>query len=278
VEFTQGGGYLCEGEPAKITFEVICDKNGNASVLPDEKKMALNASNKCHPTVTFTHKAGCSKYIMESSGWSHDPLEEARILYATNYQLYMFQQVVAIVLGLLLCFKGRFRANEIIGIAFGYLTFILILAYLYNNTDLGDVAYVPAVIAGLLVGYLAFKNLADLFVATIGALVGCILALVIISVLRIDNDLIVYLLIGVGIFIGFTGHFMTSQIELLMCILTGAYLIVEGVTTFLGGLPSFMTGIQTLLRGDTTYLIETVIYIAVFLAVAFFGYTYQTKH
>eukprot|EP00350_Pseudokeronopsis_sp_OXSARD2_P011560 CAMPEP_0170541030 /NCGR_PEP_ID=MMETSP0211-20121228/882_1 /TAXON_ID=311385 /ORGANISM="Pseudokeronopsis sp., Strain OXSARD2" /LENGTH=215 /DNA_ID=CAMNT_0010843619 /DNA_START=589 /DNA_END=1236 /DNA_ORIENTATION=- len=215
---------------------------------------------------------------MESSGWSHDPLEEARILYATNYQLYMFQQVVAIVLGLLLCFKGRFRANEIIGIAFGYLTFILILAYLYNNTDLGDVAYVPAVIAGLLVGYLAFKNLADLFVATIGALVGCILALVIISVLRIDNDLIVYLLIGVGIFIGFTGHFMTSQIELLMCILTGAYLIVEGVTTFLGGLPSFMTGIQTLLRGDTTYLIETVIYIAVFLAVAFFGYTYQTKH
>jgi len=275
---TQGGGHLCEGEPAKITFDIICDKNGNASLIPEEKKMSLNASNKCHPTVTFSHKAGCSKFRVESSGWSHDPLEEARLLYANNYQLYMAQQLVALILGLFLTFKGRHWSNEIIGLAFGYTTFILILAYIYNNTDLGDKAYIPAVICGCIVGYLAYQNLADLFVATIGALVGCILALVIVSLFNIQNDIFVYLLIGVGIFIGFTGHFMTNTIELLLCVLTGAYLIVEALTTFLGGLPSYMTAIQLLLRGDTTYFVETIIYSAIFAAIAFFGFNYQRKH
>mmetsp|Transcript_947 Transcript_947/g.578 ORF Transcript_947/g.578 Transcript_947/m.578 type:complete len:309 (-) Transcript_947:40-966(-) len=278
VRLTQGGGFICDDAPAQITFEIYCDAKGNASVFPEEKKMMVNASNKCHPTVTFTHNAGCSKYVLEASGWAHDPLEEVRILYARNYQLYMLQMVVAIILGLFLTFKGRYRSNEIIGLAFGYCAFILTLAYLYNNSSLEEISYIIAIIVGLLVGYFSFHNLADLFIAALGALVGCILALIIISIFRIDNDLIVYLLIFAGIFIGFTGHFMTSHVELILCVLTGAYLIVEGITTFLGGVPSFLTGIQCLLHGDRTYFEATILYLAIFIAIALFGYQYQRKH
>lgn len=278
AELTQSGGYECNGEPSKITYEIICDKNGNASALPDAKQMTLNASNKCHPVITFTHNAGCAKYVAESSGWRHDPLEEVRILYATEYQLYLLQQAVNIVLGLYLCFLGGRRAKETIAIALGYGVFIITLAYTYNNTSLGDISYLIAIALGALMAYYAYYNLANLFVATLGALVGFLIALIIISILRIYNDIVVYLLIGVGIFIGFTGHFMTSKIELFMCILSGAYLIVQGVTGFLGGMPSFLTGIQDLLGGSQVYLTETVIYLVAWGVLAFVGYTYQKKH
>ena len=147
--------------------------------------MVLNASDKCHPLITFTHKAGCSKFIAETSGWSHDPIEEVRVLYASEYQLFMLQQVVAIIIGLFLVFKGRHRANEIIGLAFGYATFIMLLAYFMNNTDLGMFSYLIAGIAGLVIGYIAFNHLSDFFIAALGALAGAIIALILISIFNI---------------------------------------------------------------------------------------------
>lgn len=151
--------------------------------------------------------------------------------------------MVGIVLGLYLLFKGSKRAEEIIGIAFGYSVFIIVLAYCFNMTNLGNNSYIIAVVAGLLMAHYAYHHLSHLFIATLGAIVGCILALIIISLFRIDNDLFVYLLIGGGIFLGFSGHFVSYEIERWLGVCTGAYLIVEGLTTFLGGLPSFLTGI-----------------------------------
>ena len=117
------------------------------------------------------------------------------------------------------------------------------LAYLMNNTNMGNLSYIPAILVGLIVGYIAFTKLSEFFIAALGAMAGMIIALVIISILNIQNDLIVYLLIIGGFVIGFFMHFMTSTIELFICILTGAYLVVEGITTFLGGLPSLLFGI-----------------------------------
>jgi len=144
-------------------------------------------------------------------------------------------------------------------------------------SSLGNNSYFPAIVVGLLVGYYAFHHLANFFVATLGALVGCLVALILISVLRIDNDLIVYLLIFGGIFIGFTGHFMTGHIELIMGVVSGSYLIVEGLTTFLGGLPSFMTGIQDLIHGGNNYFAPTIVYLSLFVFLCFYGYHYQRK-
>ena len=157
---------------------------------------------------------------------------------------------MSILLGLYLVFKGKHRSREVIGLAFGYSTFIIILAYLYNNTSLADASYLIAFLAGFMVGYYAYMNLADLFVATLGALVGCLIALILISIFSITNDLVVYLLILVGIFIGFTGHFITQEVELIMSVIVGAYLVTEGLSAFLGGLPSLVTGIQDMIAGS----------------------------
>lgn len=262
-----------------MTYLVSCDANGDLSKLPDEKAFVVNASSKCHPTVSFTHKAGCSSVaVATSGGWAHDPIEEIRYLFATNYQLYMFQQMVAIILGLYLAFKGRDRSNEIIGIAFGYSAFILTLAYCWNLTSMGSNSYIPAFLIGVIVGYHSFYNFAHLFVATLGALVGCIMSLIIISLFNVNNDLIVYALIAGGIFIGFTGHFLNDHIELWMSAFCGAYLIVEGLTTFLGGLPSFAAGIQDLLRGSRYYTTPTLLYLILFVCISVYGARHQRKH
>lgn len=114
--------------------------------------------------------------------------------------------------------------------------------------------------------------------ATLGALVGCILALIIISLFAVDNDLIVYALIAGGIFIGFTGHFLDDHIELWMSAICGAYLIIEGLTTFLGGLPSFAAGLHDLLRGGKNYSAATVLYLILFVCISIYGARYQRKH
>jgi hypothetical protein len=131
---------------------------------------------------------------------------------------------------------------------------------------------------GLLVGYHAYWNLGHLFVATLGALVGCILALIIVSLFRVDNDFVVYALIAGGIFIGFTGHFLDDHIELWLSAICGSYLIVEGLTTFLGGLPSFAAGVQDLLSGARYYTAPTILYFALFIGLSIYGAQYQRKH
>lgn len=241
--------------------------------------MVVNGTIKCHPTISLTHKAGCSQLVVTSSGgWSHDPIEEIRYLFATNHQLYMFQQMVCIILGLYLAFRGRYRSHEIIGLAFGYSVFIITLAYCWNQTNLGNNSYLPALLFGFLVGYHSYWHLSHLFVATLGALVGCILALIIISIFNVDNDLIVYALIAGGIFIGFTGHFLNDHIELWMSAVCGSYLIIEGLTTFLGGLPSFAAGIKDLLGGTSYYTAPTILYLILFVCITIYGARYQRKH
>jgi len=186
--------------------------------------------------------------------------------------------MVAIVLGLYLLFKGRRRPEHIIGISFGYTVFIITLAYCWNMTNLGNNSYFPAILLGAGVGYYAFQHLGHLFVATLGAIVGLLLALIIISIFAITNDIVVYALILGGILVGFTGHFMDAEVELWMTCVVGAYLIVEGLTTFLGGLPSFMTGIQNLINGSGSYKEATLFYFIIFIALILYGRHYQIKN
>jgi hypothetical protein len=275
VALTVSGGQECQGEPSAITYQIVCDPAGNKSVIPSQ--FVVNGTNQCHPVITFKHKAACPMSQIQSSGWAHDPIEEIRTLFASNYQLYMLQQVVCIILGLYLCFKGERRRKEIIGVALGYSAFIISLAYFWNMTNMGSNSYIPAFLLGAICGYYGYQHLSHLFVAVLGALIGAIFALIIVSILAIDNDLVVYLLIIGGTFIGFTGHFLDNHIEEWMCYISGAYLIVEGLTTFLGGLPSFITGIQSLIHGSNQYTMATVFYIVIFVILIMSGRHYRYK-
>ena len=70
--------------------------------------------------------------------------------------------------------------------------------------QLANISYVPAILAGLLAGYYAYHRLFHYFVFANGALIGCFIALIVISIFAIDDDLVVYVLLLVGIVVGST--------------------------------------------------------------------------
>ena len=157
----------------------------------------------------------------------------------------------------------------------GYGTFIIIFAYCLNLFNLGNLSYVPAIIFGAAFGYHAYKHLGHVFIAALGALIGCIVGLAIIAIFNITNDFVVYGILIAGIIIGATQHFMDDKVELFLSCFVGAYLVVEGLTSFLGGLPSFIYGIRLTIHGDTQYIVAVIIYSFMFMFLTVYGYHYQ---
>lgn len=177
-----------------------------------------------------------------------------------------------IIIGIMWCFAGQRLYRMIVSIG-GMLLGAGIAARLLTGQS--DVVYYGGIIlVAVIVGFI-FYRLYNLQIVLIGALMGIVLGLLVISAFNIGDEWLRVLILAMGAIIG-TGiaNALSKVILRVGTAFVGASMIVAGGLFYLGRANVSANG------RDITYnvnQVESLIALVVILVLAFIGYAFQTR-
>lgn len=161
--------------------------------------------------------------------------------------------VIAIIIGAIQCFYGYrlYRPTVfLLGFVLAFLVIVLFLFEIWTGPESpsykGYVIVAFAVIIGIMFGFLV-AAVASVAIVVSGAILGFFLSsflysLAFYTIASKPANLLLYNTLAVGLVVGsIAGYEFQDTILILSCSFTGAYLLVRGVSVFLGGFPSELT-------------------------------------
>jgi hypothetical protein len=219
--------------------------------------LASRIAEQTPTQATFRWQEGLAVYYPSNStfvirGWGSTACPK----YSGNFFVKFFRSfswftaVFAILLGLIQCFYGYrlYRLTMfIVGFLFTFLFMIIFLFAIWTSPDSGNFkgiiilsfALVSALMVGFLVASFAIVGLV-LSGSVLGFFVSTMLyTLLLHNVYSIPENLLLYNVALVGMVAGaVAGYEFQNVILIVSCSFTGAYLIVRGLSVFIGGFPN----------------------------------------
>jgi hypothetical protein len=158
--------------------------------------------------------------------------------------------IIAIIIGAIQCFYG-FRLYRptvfLLGFLLAFLVLVLFLFEIWTGPDSpsykGYIIVAFAVVSGILFGFLV-AAIAWVAIVVSGAILGFFLStfLYTLALYRISSkpsNLLFYNILVIGMVLGsIAAYEFQSAILIVSCSFTGAYLLIRGVSVFIGGFPS----------------------------------------
>ena len=135
----------------------------------------------------------------------------------------------------------------LVGFLFGFIFMVLFLFGIWTGVDTptykGYLILMFSLTTGVMTGFLvaAVAWFGLVISGSMLGLTGAVLlhSLFLFKIPSTPPNLLLYNLIGIGMVLGFMlGYEFQSHILLITCSLTGAYMLVRGLSIFLGGFPS----------------------------------------
>lgn len=218
-----------------LEMHLHCDPNATEYVWDDP----LPAFNEINGTFIINGRgaASCAK------------LSGSFIVEFFNKFSYL-TAIIAIAIGLFQCFYGYrlYRPTVfLLGFILAFLVLVLFLFEIWTGPDSpsykGYVIVAFAIVAGILFGFLV-ASIAWVAVVVSGAVLGFFLStfiytLALYSIKSKPANLVFYNTLVIGMVLGcIAGYEFQSPILILSCAFSGAYLIVRGVSVFIGGFPA----------------------------------------
>jgi hypothetical protein len=225
-----------QGSKYNLHLFLSCDPNITDSYVWDDPLPTFNSANGTI-TVYGRGAASCPKvsgtFIVEFFD---------KFSYVTA--------VIAIIIGLVQCFYGYrlYRPTVfLLGFLLAFMVIVLFLFGIWTGPDSpsykGYVIVGFAVITGILFGFLV-AAVAWVAIVVSGAILGFFLStflytLALYKIASKPDNLLFYNTLAIGMVLGSIGGYeFQSAILILSCSFTGSYLIVRGVSVFIGGFPS----------------------------------------
>jgi Domain of unknown function (DUF4203) len=131
------------------------------------------------------------------------------------------------IVGLVLALYGSKLSTILVEAFVGYATFLVSMAYLYEETKLatGSVLLI-SLIFGALSSLCAHKWINKTFIASLGLIIGITLSIFVIALCDLNNDYIVYPLIIFGAICGAASFFKADEFFVYCTSLVGSLISV----------------------------------------------------
>lgn len=225
-------------QSAKYNLQMIlfCDPNKTENFVWDETLPSFNPSNG---TITIFGR-GATSCPKLSGSFIVEFFDRFSVITA----------IVAILIGIVQCFYGYRLYRPTVFLLGFLLAFMVIVLFLFeiwagpaSPSYKGYVIVIFAIITGILFGFLV-AAVAWVAIVVSGAILGFFLStflytLYLYKISSKPSNLLFYNVLVIGMVIGcIAGYEFQSAILILSCSFTGAYLIVRGISVFIGGFPS----------------------------------------
>jgi hypothetical protein len=223
---------------AKYNLEMLltCDPNKTDGYVWDETLPSFNSSNG---TITI-YGRGATSCPKVSGSFIVEFFDKFSFLTA----------IIAIIIGIIQCFYGYRLYRPTVFLLGFLLSFMIVILFLFeiwtgpeSPSYKGYVIVAFAVIIGIMFGFLV-AAVAWVAIVVSGAILGFFLStfvytLYLYQISSKPSNLLFYNVLVIGMIIGcIAGYEFQSAILILSCSFTGSYLIVRGISVFVGGFPS----------------------------------------
>lgn len=258
---------LCKGNPWKVQFEVKCDAKELSYLSVDKFKSSKNADS-CELLFSATHSAGCSV------------VSTAEVQEYVNKNPWIVA-LAMIAIGIATCFYGGKLFDYLIVAIPALIAFtfaFLILSGIMSGWVLAIVGFLLSGAAAAGVGYFAFKTkkiAMGILGGIAGFFAGYFLFSLVISLIFTSQIVLWITLIACTAAGAWAIYKYQEEMELHATVFIGAYLIIRGLSNFLGGFPEEAQLFSMLSNGTFTFGLAFYGYIALFIALNVAGTWFQ---
>ena len=253
----------------------MCDKSQTAA-----NGLSLLSLDDCEATLGYTSKDAC--YIQ------YLPLMKY------TEQVSAFAGAILILFGAIMCFLGSKFLPIMIGFLGCLLITVLVSLVGFNFLDPTKaqswhfiILVVAALAFGIIAGLAAYKLAKDWGVMFLAFWLGIMLAMFVLKVVQVQNQNYTILAAAVGGIGGaYLGKTYNRGIKKFGTAIIGSFLLIRGVSMYLGNFPSEFNSVGSFKDGSVTNVIQaddpemlyyTIGYLVAFLGIAFAGAVFQFR-